>query len=194
MIMQTVRKICAATAAIAALTTAQAAQAENAIYQGECNRAYQLQDRSSIDKLLTFKKYRAVSLHRFGLDREKECDTDTVTHWTLTETSRTKTSVSFDVIILDTIIADKPEPCERVKVWNDELYGTVSFTTKLDKKNEICELYVQADWDMFDAGDPEWSSKFTNRVMMLNSGSMVVAADGPVAGQYNSPIAITGVK
>ncbi len=180
--------------AIAALASAQAAQAENAIYQGECNRARQVQASSTIDKLIMFKQYRAVSLHRFGLDREKECDTDTVTHWTMTETSRTKTEVNFDVIMLDTIIADKPAPCERVKVWNDELYGNVTFRTELEQKNEICEVFVQADWDMFDAGDPEWSSKFTNRVLMLNAGSMVVAASGPVPGEYNSPIAITGVK
>lgn len=181
-------------AAIAALTMAQAVQAENAIYQGECTRAYQVQASSTIDRLVMHKQYRAVSLHRFGLEREKECDTDTITHWTMTETSRTKTEVKFDVIMLDTLVADKPEPCERVKVWNDELYGSVSFTIKLEAKNEICEVFVQADWDMFDAGDPEWSSAFSNRVVMLNAGSMVVAASGPTATEYNSPIAITGVK
>jgi hypothetical protein len=180
--------------ALIALASAQAAQAENAIYQGECNRAYQVQASSTVDKLLFYKQYRAVSLHRFGLDREKECETDTVTHWTMTETSRSKTEVTFDVIMLDSIIADKPAPCERVKVWNDELYGNVTFTTKLEEKNAICEVFVQADWDMFDAGDPEWSSKFTNRVLLLNAGSMVVAADGPTEASYNSPIAITGVK
>jgi hypothetical protein len=179
---------------VIALLSGQAAQAENAIYQGECNRAYQVQASSTVDKLLLYKQYRAVSLHRFGLDREKECDTDTVTHWTMTETSRSKTEVTFDVIMLDSIIADKPAPCERVKVWNDELYGNVTFTTKLEEKNAICEVFVQADWDMFDAGDPEWSSQFTNRVLMLNAGSMVVAADGPTDSAYNSPIAITGVK
>lgn len=188
------RRSARAALALAALGSAQAAQAENAIYQGECNRAYQVQASSTIDKLVMHKKYRAVSLHRFGLDREKECDTDTVTHWTMTETSRSSSQVTFDVIMLDTLIADKPAPCERVKVWNDELYGNVTFTTKLEEKNAICEVFVQADWDMFDAGDPEWSSKFTNRVLMLNAGSMVVAASGPTANEYNSPIAITGVK
>lgn len=181
-------------AAIGALATGQAAQAENAIYQGECSRAYQVQASSTVDKLVFLKQYRAVSLHRFGLEREKECDVDTVTHWTMTESSRTRTEVKFDVIMLDTLVADKPEPCERVKVWNDQLYGNVTFTTQLEAKNEICEVFVQADWEMFDASDEAWSSNFTNRVLMLNAGSMVVASSGPTETEYNSPIAITGVK
>jgi hypothetical protein len=186
-------KINGAALALSALISGQAAQAENAIYQGECTRAYQVHASNTVDKLLKYSTYKASSLQRFGTEKERQCDSDTLSVWTLKQTKRSTAEVSFAITLKDIFVAAKAE-CEVPYVSSNSVYGSVKFTTKVEKVGEICEVYVLSEWILNDPVDTAWVGDFTNRVIMLSHGSMVVASSAPKSGAHSTPIGITGVQ
>ena len=187
-------RIAGAVLALSALATGQTAKAENAIYQGECSRAYQVHASNTVDKLLKYSTYKAASLQRFGTEKERQCDSDTLSVWTLKQTQRSTAEVNFAITLKDIFVAGNTAECQAPYVSSNSVYGTVRFTTKVEQQGELCEVYVLSEWVLNDPVDTKWIGDFTNRVVMLSHGSMVVASSAPSKGAHSTPIAITGVQ
>lgn len=181
-------------AALAALCASQVAQANNAIYQGECSRAYQVKTNSPINTLMKHSKYKAVSMHRFGDESEKRCDADKIFHWELTLTSSTTSMVSYSVKRKEFYFSKNVPPCERLYSLNNSVIGTVNFTTGVSEANGLCEVYIWSDWKLTDTANANWKGAFANRSVVMNDGSFVQAQPGPSGGLFNTPLAFSGVN
>lgn len=181
-------------AALTALAFGQAAQANTAIYQGECSRAYQVKENSPISSLMKHSRYKAVSMHRFGEESEKRCDADKIFHWELTLTSSTTSMVTYSVQRKEFYFSKNVPTCERLYSLNNSVIGTVNFSTGVSEANGLCEVYIWSDWKLTDTANATWKGAFANRSIVMNDGSFVQAQPGPTVGLFNTPLAFSGIK
>lgn len=180
--------------ALAATLASQAAWAENAIYEGDCARAQVVKDENTIDKLMSYSRYKGVAVGRFGSADEAACQTETVMMRALTLVSRSTTEAVFSYKRTDLDFGTVSGTCRSVKIRNDTTSGTVRFSTRLQTVNGRCEVYVWSEWTETDSNDSNWRGAFSTRVIMLSGGSFTVAQGAPAgSGKFFSPIGYTGV-
>lgn len=181
--------------AMAGVVSSQVAMAENAIYQGPCDRAREVSLANKIDKIVIHNSYKSVALLRIAGDYEKNCPAETFIFRELKLKSRSSANVVFDVKG-STIKVGNPgnaKPCERLHLWNDATYGTLSFRLTVENKNEVCEVVVYGDWVIKDRNSPSYEARFSDRVIMLNEGSMVMAQPRFKDGHYFAPITFSSM-
>ena len=179
--------------ALTGLGTSQIAHAENAIYQGECNRAYDVKATNTVDQILQYSRYKGVSLQRLADQANSTCKVDLTVVSSLTLVSRDAAQATYNMLRKYVRIGSQNESCDELKPWNGGISGTVKFTTQLAELGSTCEVYVRAEWALKDATST-WTSNFSTRMLMLNDGSMVMSQPGPTTTTYDTPIAFTGVK
>ena len=188
------RHFSATAAAVIAMFTGQAAQASTAIYQGECSRAYEVQKSSPINTLMKFSRYKAVSMHRFGEESEKKCDSDKIIMWELTLVESSSLTMKYDVKRKEFYISKNVPTCEKMYGLNENIIGTVKFSTSVTQNNGLCEFYIWTEWSMSETGNSTWTSVFSNRSIVINDGTFVLAQPGPSADKYQTPFAFSGVN
>jgi hypothetical protein len=186
------RKIFCTIAALSALSVAQTAQAENAIYEGSCDRAEQVKANNTVDKIMKYATYKGVSLHRYKHDLDAACRTDTAIIRTLSLQSRTTTQATYNLVRKEVKVGSQAEACADLKIIADSTIGTATFTTEFNRHGDGCEVYVKVAWDLRDTTS-SWTSSFVTRVLVLNEGSLVMAQPGPTDGLYSTPIAFSGI-
>ena len=180
----------AATAAFAALVSGQAAQASDVVYLGECSRAQTVKNQSTIDKLLVDARYEGMQRSYFGAESDLECDINELTFYSLQRRSSNAQEVLFDVVRHD-VNYGMVENCVELERFS-AVTGTVSFTTRLDTKGELCELYIWSDWKLSDPADPNWAGNFANRVTIVGESAFVVRQPRYGVGKYRTPLSFTG--
>jgi hypothetical protein len=186
------RKIFGTIAALSALSVTQAAQAENSIYEGPCDRAEQVKANNTVDKIMKHATYKGVSLHRYKHDLDAACRTDTAIIRTLSLKSRTTTQATYNMVRKEVRVGSQAEACADLKIHANSTIGTATFTTEFSRVADSCEVYVKVAWDLRDTTS-SWTSSFVTRVLVLNDGSLVMAQPGPANGLYNTPIAFSGL-
>ena len=179
--------------ALAATLASQAAWAENAIYEGDCARAKMVKDENTIDKVMRYSRYKGVQLARFGDSWEVTCDSDTMILHTMTLVSRSTTEAVYSFRRADVTIGNTPGTCRSTRISSDTVSGTVRFSTRLENRNGLCEVYIWSDWQSSNSADPNWKGRFANRIILLNDGSFAVAQNGPGGGKFYTPKTYSGV-
>lgn len=179
--------------ATAALLSTQAAHAADAVYLGDCNRAAQVQQQSTIDKLLPHARYEGITRMYINSDWALNCQTDQLQSYTLKQRYRTTSSIVYDVTRTD-INHDRKAGCSALTLNSTGVSGTVTFTTKLEQKGELCELYIWSDWKQTLAGNATWKGDFANRVISMDGGSFTISQPASTGGKYTTPISFTGVN
>lgn len=183
----------AALCATASLFSAQAAQAADSVYLGDCNRARMVQQQSTIDKLLPHWRYEGIGRVYINSDWAVACETDQLQNYTLKQRSRSSYSVVYDVTRAD-INYNKKSGCAAPTLNSTGVSGTVTFTTKFEQKGELCEIYIWSDWEQKLAGNATWTGNFANRVISMDGGSFTIAQPASTGGKYTTPISFTGVN
>jgi opacity protein-like surface antigen len=179
--------------ATSALFSAQAAQAADAVYLGDCERARMVQQQSTIDKLLPHNGYEGITRMYINSDWAVACRTDQLQNYSLKLRSRNSSLITYDVSRAD-INYDRKAGCAAPVLNSTGVSGSVVFTTKLEQKGELCELYIWSDWKMTLAGNATWSGNFANRVVSMDGGSFVISQPASTGGKYTTPISFTGVN
>lgn len=184
---------CGIVLALVGIVTGQTAQAENAIYEGECSRANDVKASNTVDRILNYTTYKGVSLHRFAEEATAACKADLAVVSSLTLVSRDSAQATYNLLRKYVRIGSQNESCAELKPWTSTIVGTVKFTTQLANLGTTCEVFVRSEWALKDTGST-WTNNFSTRMLMLNNGSMVMSQAGPTSVTYDTPIAFTGVK
>jgi hypothetical protein len=184
-----IRRTGAAIGLAAILLSNQAAQAADAVYLGDCERARQVQLQSTIDTLVPHRRYEGVQRAQFGINKSSACDLNSLIVNTLTERSRSTSAVVYDMVRND-VFYGKQSGCSNVHVHDTTWTGTVTFTTVLSERGELCELYIKADW--FHTG-PNKMTDFWNRVISMDNGAFVISQPAASGGEFRTPLAFTGI-
>ena len=179
--------------AAGAMFSAQTAQAADSVYLGDCTRARTVQQQSTIDKLLPHGGYEGIARIYINRDWAVACKTEQLQNYTLKLRSRNSSSIVYDVTRAD-INFDRKAGCAAPLLNSTGVTGSVTFTTKLEQKGELCELYIWSDWRQTLAGNATWSGDFSNRVVSMDGGSFTIAQPASVDGKYSTPISFTGVN
>ena len=178
----------------ASLFSAQVAQAADSVYLGDCNRAKLVQQQSTIDTLLPHIRYEGVQRMYMGDSASTACPQDRLLTFTLTQTSRSASSVVFSTMRKDFLAGNKTSGCAAPSNLGDPKYGTVTFTTQFKQTGELCEVYIWASFVQYAPNTTTSQSTFASRIVTLDGGSFAMSQPAPVVGTYHSPIAFTGAK
>jgi hypothetical protein len=181
-------------AAGAAIMAPQAAIAADSVYMGDCNRARQVHQQSTIDTLLPHARYEGVQRFSVGDPASSACPRDYLITYSLTQKSRSTTKVDYDVREQYFLTGSNPTGCAAPARNGNPHFGTVSFTTKFEQKGELCEVYIWAYFSRYAADMKTLNVNFANRVLNLEGGSLILSQPAPVVGKYYTPIAFTGAK
>lgn len=182
------QKIC--WVALAAMLAGQSAHAADAIYLGDCERARQVQQQSTISKLIPHRRYEGIQRAQFAVNKSASCSLNTMLFMTLTEKTRSSSTVVFDMVRTD-IFYGRETGCVPLQRQAYDYQGTVTFATKLEQRGELCELFIRADW--VHTG-PNKITDFWNRVISMENGAFVIAQTAAKDGQFWTPLAFTGVN
>lgn len=183
--MATIR-IASGLLALAGLAATSAAQAQNVVYEGDCNRARIVQAESTIDKLMPFTRYKGTQvINSTDLDKGT-CVVDDMIVFELVQTSRSSSAVVFSTRRNDVGIGTGAGGCMAPSRYTTDVTGTVTFETKLETKDQLCELYISAKWK-------DTMSDFVNRVIPLAGGAFVLAQGAPTAKFKASPMGFVGL-
>ena len=178
-------------AACSALAS-QSAQATNSIYIGDCARATEVHQQSTVDTVVPHSRYEGVlRLHQENYTKAG-CNYDQMQASTLTQVKRTKTEVVFNVSVI-AINFSTTSNC-MVPEIRPTTSGTVTFTTHQSPKGDLCEVYIWSDWNLTHSVDPNWKGSFKNRAIPMEGGSFVIAQSASDGLGYRTPLAFTGVS
>lgn len=190
--MTTFRR-CIILAAGLSLALHQNAHAADAIYVGDCVRARTVLASSTIDKLLPHKRYEGVQRMNDKVTTDKVCGREQVLVDTLTEKSRSTQKLVYTIKSVTLEYGLVPD-CVDARAYYGERTGEVTFTSRLDEKDGICEVYIWSDWLEKVSYDPNWNGASANRVLYLEGGNFTVASVSNRADDYQTPIAYIGIK
>ena len=186
-------RMVAGIAAIAALTGSQAASADDYLYQGDCKRARQEQQFSTIDKLMKYSRYKGVQIiHSGSTEIKTGCTVENIVIYNLTERSRTTAKVVYDLGRNDVLASSGKQNCGYLVRQDTNITGTVEFTTNIEQIGQICSVYVFAQFLERSTMNPSWSSAAKGRVS-FSDGGFTMSQVPPVSNKHWTPFAFTGV-
>ncbi|MCW3838413.1 hypothetical protein ACFQ1E_20235 [Sphingomonas canadensis] len=170
--------------AAACLTGASAAEAQS-IYTGNCDRARALQREQTVEKLMPGTKYKGVVSWRARTDTS--CNPQYLVVYSLTRSSSTGTSKVYSVRRDEYRVGLPGTSCPTIKLHNSEVYGTVTFTTKVTPNNGLCDFTLNSDWAL--RNNSGWSTNWSVAVQTASGTDRVV--NQSTASGYVTPIALT---
>lgn len=179
-------RIASGVLALAGLAATSAAQAQNAVYEGDCNRARIVQAESTIDTLMPFSRYKGTQVMNSSTLDKGTCVVDDMVVFELIQSSRSTSSVVFSTRRNDVGIGTGAGGCSAPSRYATDVMGTVTFETKLETKDQRCELYISAKWK-------DTMSDFVNRVIPLAGGAFVLAQSAPTTTFKASPMGFVGI-
>jgi hypothetical protein len=179
--------------AVASMISGQGAYAADSVYLGDCARARIVQQQSTIDNLMPHKRYEGGQRVQFANEKSLSCGLNSLIAYTLNEKSRSSSKVVFDVLRTD-VMFGRESACPGPAVFRSTYSGTISFTTHLAPKDELCEVYILSEWDLNKSTDPSWKSKIAPRVIALEDGAFVIMQPASQDGAFWTPMSFTGVN
>lgn len=175
-----------------ATLTGQAAQAQSSFYQGECNRAYSVQDANRIDRLFNKRSYRGVSMHRYDQQVSAACKSDLVMILYLTQSTSTTESVTYKVHQKTVDVGTQPDNCSTLNINNNSITGTVTFSSELIREGDFCTINIWSDWKLSDPVTPSWVGDYSAKLQILNEGAFAVLHPPASGGKFSTPRGFTG--
>lgn len=178
--------------ALSLLLAGEAAQASEVVYLGDCTRAQMVKDQTTIDTLIADPRYEGVQRLYTGDLWKVECRAVQLSHYTLTRRSASYSEVVYDLVRED-INFGAVKNCMDPAQVGGIVTGSVTFTTNLVTKGELCEVYIWSDWKQYLSTDANWNGGFGARVQTVGGGGFVVGQPRSNGGKYWTPLAFTGV-
>ena len=179
--------------AIATLMSSTAAQAADSVYLGDCTRARTVLASSTIDKLLPHKRYEGVQRIYDTVTTDKVCGREQVNIDTLTQKTRSAQKLVFTLKSITIEYGLVPD-CVEAKAYYGERTGEVTFTSRIDERDGICEVYIWSDWQEKVTYDPNWNGASANRVLFMEGGNFTVTSLSNTPTNYQTPIAYIGIQ
>lgn len=159
--------------ATAALIAAPAAQAQ-AVFAGDCARAAEMQKSTPMKERISG-RYKGFTL----LAPQDSCGRETVRLWELTPKSASPNEVVYDFTAATYKIRKRSGTCQDHELWNDDVYGRVTFVSRVERRSGYCELVVEARFVQMQRSSPGKSIPFTLKVVFIDANhfSLNLATD-----------------
>lgn len=140
-------RMLAGIAAIAALTGSQVASADDYLYQGDCKRARQEQQFSTIDKLMKYSNYKGVQIiHSGSTEIRTGCTVENIVIYNFTERSPTIAKVVYDRRRNDILASSGKQNCGHLVRQDTNITGTVELTTNIEQTDKFARFTLWHDF------------------------------------------------
>jgi hypothetical protein len=180
--------------ATCAALVSQTAHAADSVYLGDCTRARQVQQQSTIDTLLPHSRYEGIQRMYMGDSASTACPQDRLLTFSLTQTARSSSQVVFNTMRKDFFAGNKASGCAAPSDLGTPKYGSVTFTTQFTQRGELCEVYIWASFVQYKPNTTTTDTSFASRIVTLEGGAFAMAQPAPIVGKYHTPISFTGAK